>query len=58
MEKMFYSIHEVANVLEVSVRWLRGEVKKGNLTVYDIAQQHRFKISDIHEFIENKKIEK
>lgn len=56
MNKEFYTLHEVADLLKISYMTVFRWVKAGKLEAYQIGKQYRVKQSTINTFIEKKKV--
>lgn len=54
--RLFYTVSEVCERLEVSASYIRNEIKEGRLAAYKIGKEWRIRIESIHNFIESKKI--
>jgi len=55
MEKNFYTIKEVAELLRASEIWVRRRVKEGEIPSYKIGGKRLFKKEELDKWIESKK---
>ena len=58
MEKSFYTIKEVAELLRASEIWVRRRVKEGEIPSYKIGGKRLFKKEELDKWIESKKSNK
>ena len=55
MEKKFYTVKELAELLMASEVWVKRRVKSGEIPSYKIGGKRLFKIKEIDSWIENQK---
>jgi len=55
MEKNFYTIKEVAELLRASEIWVRRRVKEGEIPSYKFGGKRLFKKEELDKWIESKK---
>ena len=57
MTKQFYSIEDISKYLDVSIPYIRKLVRAKLIPYYRFGNRLKFKITEIDEWIENRKVE-
>ena len=55
MERRFYTIKDLSEILGVSYFWLKKRVKTGEIPSYKIGGKRLFKKAEIEQWIESRK---
>ncbi len=55
MEKKFYTIKELAELLMVSELWIRRRIKSGEISSYKIGKKRLFNKEETDQWIESQK---
>ncbi len=57
MTKQFYSIEDISKYLDVSIPYIRKLVRVKLIPYYRFGNRLKFKITEIDEWVENRKVE-
>ena len=57
MTKQFYSIEDISKYLDVSIPYIRKLVRAKLIPYYRFGNRLKFKITEIDEWVENRKVE-